>query len=77
VTRDLTRDLLTQLGEASCPVFYLNYNTAPQSNPWRDLIGSAVKYWRGHEFSITKPLDLLSAWSKIMSQLGRGNAWQP
>jgi hypothetical protein len=68
-TRDLTRELLDQLGEAACPVFYLNYNTAPEVNPWRDLIGSAVRYWKGHEFRITKPLDLLSAWSRIMSRL--------
>jgi len=66
----MTRDLLRELGEASVPVFYLTYSPALELNPWRDLIGSAVKHWRGREFSISKPLDLVSAWSKIMTQLG-------
>jgi len=70
----MTRDILTQLGDARCPVFYLHYAPDPSLNPWRDLIGSAVKYWRGREFSISRPVDFASAWSKIMSQLGRSNA---
>ncbi len=68
----IDRDLLNQLGEVSCPVFYLTYTTE-HSNVWRDLIGSAVKYWRGREFSISRPVDLVSAWSKIMSQLRSEN----
>ncbi len=72
----MTRDLSNQLGETTGAIFYLNYNTAPAANPWRDLIGSAVKYWKGREFIISKPLDLVSAWSKIMSQLGRAVPWR-
>jgi hypothetical protein len=71
----MTRDLLKQLGDARCPVFYLTYLPTPNSNPWRDLIGSAVRQWRGREFTISKPDDLVSAWSKIMSQLG-SNGWR-
>ena len=52
-------------------MFYLTYTPAPQANPWRDLIGSAVRHWRGREFVVGKPVDLITAWSKIMSQLGR------
>jgi hypothetical protein len=70
----MTRELLAQLGEARCPVFYLTYASSPGQNPWRDLIGSAVKYWRGREFSISRPLDLLSAWSKIVTQLKNGSS---
>ena len=70
----MTRDLLRQLGDAQCPVFYLTY-APPNSNPWRDLIGSAVRQWRGREFTISRPLDLVSAWSKIMSQLDK-NSWR-
>jgi hypothetical protein len=72
----MTRDLLQKLGEARSPVFYLTYTTEPEANPWHDLIGSAVRYWRGHEFNITRPLDLVSAWGKIMSRLGKNNDWQ-
>ena len=71
----MNRDLLKQLGDARCPVFYLTYTPAPEANPWHDLIGLAVRHWRGREFSISKPMDLITAWSKIMSQLG-GNAWR-
>jgi hypothetical protein len=71
----MNRDLLKQLGDARCPVFYLTYTPAPEANPWHDLIGSAVKHWRGREFIISKPMDLVTAWSKIMSQLG-GNSWR-
>jgi hypothetical protein len=71
----VSRKLLEQLGEARCPVFYLTYASSPDQNPWRDLIGSAVKYWRGREFKISKPLDLLSAWSKIVTQLRNGSGF--
>jgi hypothetical protein len=70
----MARDLLRQLGDPRCPVFYLNYVPTPDTIPWTDLIGSAVRHWRGREFNISKPLDLASAWSKIMSQLGGGNS---
>jgi hypothetical protein len=71
----MTWGLSKQFGEAACPVFYLTYTPVPNANPWRDLIGSAVRQWRGREFSISRPLDLVSAWSKIMSQLGT-NSWR-
>jgi hypothetical protein len=71
----MTRDLLKQLGDVRSPVFYLTHLPMPDSNPWRDLIGSAVRYWRGREFTISRPVDLVSAWSKIMLQLGK-NSWR-
>jgi hypothetical protein len=71
----MTRDLLKQLGDARRPVFYLTHLPTPGSDPWRDLIGSAVRYWRGREFTISRPVDLVSAWSKIMSQLGK-DSWR-
>ena len=41
------QDSLKEVGEPSFPVFYMNYNLNPQSNPWRDAIGNAVKYFKG------------------------------
>jgi hypothetical protein len=63
------RDSLRQLGPVNFPVFYLNYNLDPQSIPWRDAIGSVVKQWKGLEFTITRPRDLLHSWSEIMYQV--------
>jgi hypothetical protein len=60
-----TKDLV----EPRCPVFYLTYTADPISNPWRDLIGSLVRVWKGSEFTISKPSDLFKAWTKVMSHL--------
>ena len=47
----------------------MNYNLNPQSNPWRDAIGNAVKYFKGMEFTISRPRDLFYAWTEIMSRI--------
>ena len=60
---------LKQLGEADFPVFYLDYNLEPLLRPWRDAIGSVVKHWKGMEFTIARPRDLLHSWTEIMSQV--------
>jgi hypothetical protein len=62
-------DSLKQVGEVDYPVFYMNYNLNPQANPWRDAIGSAVKRLKGFEYTITRPRDLGSAWSEIISRI--------
>jgi len=75
-------DTLKQLTDVKFPIFYMNYNLNPQSNPWRDAIGSTVRYLKGAEFTITRPRDLFFAWSEIMGRImksrfggaGGGNA---
>jgi len=62
-------DSLKALENISYPVFYMNYNLEPQRNPWRDAIGSAVKKLRGYEYTISRPKDLWTAWSDIMSRI--------
>jgi hypothetical protein len=47
----------------------MNYNVNPQSTPWRDAIGTAVKYLKGAEFTISRPRDLFFAWSEIMGRI--------
>ena len=47
----------------------MNYNLNPQVNPWRDAIGSAVRYLKGIEFTITRPRDLFFSWSEIMGRI--------
>ncbi|MCC6393026.1 MAG: acetyltransferase [Bryobacterales bacterium] len=51
------------------PVFYLNYNLNPQNMPWRDSIGNAVKYFKGQEFTISRPRDVWFAVSEIVSRV--------
>lgn len=62
-------DMLKQLGDLNFPVFYMNYNLNPQAVPWRDAIGSAVKYLKGVEYTITRPRDVFFAWSEIMGRI--------
>jgi hypothetical protein len=51
------------------PVFYLNYNLTPQSNPWKDSISKAIRPFRGAEFSINRPRDLWFAVSEVVSRI--------
>jgi hypothetical protein len=63
------RGALKSLAGPRCPVFYLTYIADPISNPWKDLIGSAVKLWKGLEYTITRPRDLFTAWNDVMSRI--------
>ncbi len=65
----LPQDTLKQLGDVKLPVFYMNYNLNPQSNPWRDAIGNAVHSLKGIEFTISRPRDLFFAWSEIIGRI--------
>jgi hypothetical protein len=65
----LPQESLKQVGDLEFPVFYMNYNLNPQATPWRDAIGNAVKYFKGFEYTISKPRDLWFAWGEIMSRI--------
>lgn len=62
-------DSLKTLENINYPVFYMNYNLEPVRNPWRDAIGNAVKKLKGYEYTISRPKDLWTAWSDIMSRI--------
>ncbi len=64
-------DNLKDLSSVPYPVFYMNYNLAPQQNPWRDSIGSLVKRLRGYEYTISRPRDLWTSWSDIMGHISK------
>jgi hypothetical protein len=66
---NVPQESLQQLGEVEYPVFYMNYNLNPHANPWRDAIGTAVKYFKGFEYTISRPRDLWFAWSDIISRI--------
>jgi len=67
------QESLKQVGDLEFPVFYMNYNLNPQAAPWRDAIGNAVKYFKGFEYTISKPRDLWYAWGEIMSRIVKLN----
>jgi len=63
---NVSTDSLKEAGEVEFPVFYMNYNLNPETMPWRDGIGRAVKFFRGLEFTISRPRDLWSAVSEMV-----------
>jgi hypothetical protein len=60
---------LKQIGGLEYPVFYMNYNLYPQANPWRDAIGAVVKFFKGTEFTISRPRDLWYAVTEMVSRI--------
>ncbi len=68
---NVPQEALKEVGEVEYPVFYMNYNLNPQVSPWRDAIGRAVKFFRGYEYTITRPRDLWVALNEIVSRITR------
>lgn len=62
-------DELKEVGEPGFPLFYLNYNLHPQQSPWRDSIGHAVKFFKGAEYTISRPRDVWFAVSEVVSRI--------
>jgi hypothetical protein len=67
----LQTDSLRDIGDVQFPVFFMNYNLNPQQMPWRDSIGSAVKHFKGYEFTISRPRDLWIAVTEMVSRIVR------
>jgi len=65
----IPQETLKQLTDVKPAVFYMNYSLNPQANPWRDAIGTAVKYLKGVEYTISKPRDLFFSWTDIMGRI--------
>ena len=66
---NVPQDALKEAGEISFPVFYMNYNLNPQAVPWKDAISRTVKFFRGYEYTITRPRDLWFAVSDLVSRI--------
>jgi len=62
---------LKEVGEVQYPVFYMNYNLHPESTPWKDAIGRAVKFFKGYEYSISRPRDLWAAVGEMVSKAAK------
>jgi hypothetical protein len=65
----ISEENLKPLAAIDYPIFYMNYILNPTANPWRDAIGAAVRYFKGAEFTISRPRDLFFAWTEIMSRI--------
>jgi hypothetical protein len=65
----IPQETLKQLGDVKPAVFYMNYSLNPQVNPWRDAIGTAVKYLKGIEYTISRPRDLFFSWTDIVGRI--------
>jgi hypothetical protein len=68
---NVPRDSLKEVGEVEYPVFYMNYNLHPESVPWRDAIGRAVRFFRGYEFTISRPRDLWVAMTDMVAKIAK------
>lgn len=69
VESPLPADALKTVGVPEFPVFYMNYNLYPQVTPWRDAISHAVRYFKGQEYTISRPRDLYHAVTEIVSKI--------
>jgi hypothetical protein len=66
---NIETEALKEIGSLEAPVFYMNYNLFPQAVPWRDTIGNAVKYFKGLEYTISRPRDLWSATTEVVGRI--------
>jgi hypothetical protein len=71
---NVPQDSLRVVGEPDYPVFYMNYNLYPQMTPWRDSIGNAVRFFKGQEFTISRPRDLWFAVSEMVTKIVKWKA---
>ena len=68
---NVPQESLRVVGEPEYPVFYMNYNLYPHLTPWRDSIGNAVRFFKGQEFTISRPRDLWFAVTEMVSKIVR------
>jgi hypothetical protein len=69
IEESVPTESLKEIGNLDFPVFYMNYNLYPQTVPWNDAIGKAVKFLKGYEYTITKPRDLWFAVTEMVSRI--------
>jgi hypothetical protein len=68
------QDSLQEVGEIDYPVFYMNYNLYPQQVPWKDAISHAVKFFKGQEYTISRPRDLWVAVSEMVGRIAQAKS---
>jgi len=68
---NIPQESLKQVGELHYPIFYMNYNLYPQATPWNDTISKAVKFFKGYEYTISKPRDLWFAVTEMVTRISK------
>jgi hypothetical protein len=66
---NVPQDALKEAGDVNFPVFYMNYNLNPQAVPWKDAISHTVRFFRGYEYTISRPRDLWFAVTEMVSRI--------
>jgi len=66
---NVPQDALKEAGEVNFPLFYMNYNLSPQTVPWKDAISHTVHFFRGYEYTISRPRDLWFAVTEMVSRI--------
>ncbi len=74
---NVPQDTLKETGDVDFPVFYVNYNLNPQAVPWKDAISHTVKFFRGTEYTISRPRDLWFAVSEMVSRIVKSRNGRP
>ena len=75
--QNVAQDSLKEVGDVEYPLFYMNYNLNPQQTPWRDSIGRAVHFFRGTEYTISRPRDLWFAVTEMVSRIVKSKHGRP
>ena len=71
--RNVPVEELKETGQVGYPVYYLNYNLNPADIPWRDAIGNVVKFFKGDEYTVSRPRDL---WFAVKEMVSRIAVWK-
>ena len=74
---NVSGDDLRKVGTVKYPLFYMNYNLHPELVPWRDAIGNIVRFFRGTEYTITRPRDMWLAVEKMISRISQLKSERP
>ena len=69
VTEGSPEDELKTAETVDYPIFYLNYNLSPQTTPWRDSIGRAIRVFGGKEYALNRPRDLWFAVTEMVTRI--------
>jgi hypothetical protein len=65
---NVPKETLKAIGRLDYPIFYLNCNLDPRRTPWRDAIGSVVKFFQGFEYLVSRPRDV---WFSVKEMVSR------
>ena len=70
-------EALKDASDVDFPVFYMNYNLNPQAVPWKDAISHTVHFFRGYEYTISRPRDLWFAVSEMVTKIVKSRNGRP